>query len=295
MDIYQALKSYVSVIENNSFAAAAKALYRSPSQISKEVSWLEQHLGVTLIHRTTRKLSLSEEGQQFYQYAKESLFSFTDIKQQLQKSIKTPSGKLNITMPTAFGSNIMREIIVDYVKKYPDVNVNVHMSNEHVDLDESRFDLAIRTKQQPNDLYHMEPFIKVQRKVFASRKLLDQYGEPKNLKELASIPALIHSDMLSPYRWRFKQGQSVVMRPAMICNNLTTLLAGCINGIGCLYVSELQVKYSFLKGANNLKPILEKYWSEPLDLYFCYKKSDHIHKKIKLFIELTKKHLALNN
>ncbi len=283
MNLYRCMRSFVSVIEQKSFAKAARELYRSASQITKEINWLESELGVVLLHRTTRKLRITESGEEFYHYAQRTLTEYNNVKEQLRSQQDHITGKLVVTMPPLFAQFLILDHIPDFMRTYPQITLDLRLANRYIDLVAEKIDLAMRIDDLSKKVYWHKPFIKTQRGVFASPNYLKKHGTPKTINELANHQCLLHNEMTNPYLWTFKNNQQISVNGRYLCNDPTSLINMAINDFGLIYLGR-HVVMSHLNN-DELIEILQDFAPEPTQIIFCTPKQDFIPKKIHAFID----------
>lgn len=149
MDVFVAMKVFTAVVDAGSFAAAADRLNLSKAMASKYVSNLEDHLGTRLLNRTTRRLSLTESGTEYYQRSVQILSDVTEAEQVAGHASAVPRGTLKITMPLAYGQHRLGPVIAEYVRAHAEVKLDLSLSDRRVDLIDEGFDLAIRIGALP--------------------------------------------------------------------------------------------------------------------------------------------------
>jgi DNA-binding transcriptional LysR family regulator len=149
MDIVSGMKVFTAVVDNGSFAAAAGRLDMSRAMASKTVAALEDHLGTRLLNRTTRRLSLTEAGVAFYERSIQILNDIWEAEQVAGRAASEPRGTLKVTMPLAYGLHRLGPVIADYAERYPQVKMNLSLSDRKVDLIEEGYDVAIRIGRLP--------------------------------------------------------------------------------------------------------------------------------------------------
>lgn len=291
MDLYRCLRSFKDVIDQNSFAAAARKRYRPASQLSKEIAWLEAEVNSQLIIRTTRKLSLTEAGEQFYQYASKALNEYHDIKQALQQDDPL-SGQLRISVPVAFGESVITDVISQFMVQYPNIQLDVNFENRYVDLLDNNIDVALRTHKKNHQTYHYQFFVTSQRMIYVSPSCIAEHGVPKKPDDLEHYPCLLHSDMVAPARWSFITQQMVNVQERYRCNSVTSLVNAAVQGLGCIYLSAHQLQLMPYLARGELVPVLADFMPTPVDLYFCTAKQTYVPQKITAFIEFAEQQLG---
>ena len=196
MDLIEGMKVFTAVVEAGSFVAAADKLEMSRGMATRYVAQLETHLGVRLLHRSTRKLSLTEAGQDYHQRALLVLAMVEEAGSSVAQEAAKPRGVLRITTSVAFGVHHLGWLITDYLAKYPEVQIDVSLNDRSVDLIEEGFDLAVRVATR------IDPSL-IARKITHARVLpcaspayLKKHGSPKTPADLASHNCLSYACLL---------------------------------------------------------------------------------------------------
>ena len=149
MDLFGSMKMYVAVVDGGSFAAAADKLEMSRAMASKQIQKLEEHLGTRLLNRTTRRLSLTETGRAFYERSLQIIGDVEEAEQIAGQMTRRPQGVLRVTLPLSYGQHRLAAIIGDYTQAYPQVQLDISLSDRKIDLVEDGLDLAIRIGALP--------------------------------------------------------------------------------------------------------------------------------------------------
>jgi len=193
MDLFSCMTAYVKVVEHKSFQQAAHTLSVSPSYVSKQISWLERQLGVKLLQRSPRRLSLTEIGANYYQQCLKVLQEVEYAQGVTTRATGTPFGNLKVNAPVFFGNKHLPKAIVSFNRKYPDVSIDLHLSDEFVDLIEEGYDLGIRISSSLKDsnLIVRELLPDVEARACASTEYLALNGIPQTPKDLLDHNCLI--------------------------------------------------------------------------------------------------------
>jgi LysR family transcriptional regulator for bpeEF and oprC len=179
------IKIFIQVAQTKSFVEAANALGLSPPATSKAVASLETELGVKLLHRTTRSVSLTPEGERFYEVAHRLLSEMDDLAQELQDSLSEPRGRLKISMSAAYGRMWGTRILAQFLQAYPHISVELSLDDRDVDLAAEGFDVVIRVGALADSAnliarrLFLDPLV-----TCASPEYLDRYGQPQHPDEL---------------------------------------------------------------------------------------------------------------
>ena len=150
MNAFGAIPVFVAVVENDGFSAASRALGISKSAVSKRINQLENHLGVRLLHRTTRKLSLTEAGERYFEHAAQALTAAGQAEDAVTELQGEPQGKLKISSPMSFGRLHVAPLIPTFMKRYPKIRIDLVMDDRNIDLVAEGFDVAIRSGDMPD-------------------------------------------------------------------------------------------------------------------------------------------------
>ncbi len=230
---------FVRVVETGSFSTAAMELGMTPSAVSRQVSRLEQALSVKLLERTTRKLRLSESGSEAYQRCLEMVNAAKATMEVADKFVALPQGLLRVGMPKAFGKSVVTPLIPGFLERYPQVDVQLILTDRHVDLINDDADLVIRITSQPADGLVARPLMSIDQVLCATPSYLAQHGTPKQPQDLCSHSCLYLGENAGDSDWHFiRQGETTIIkvRGRYVVNHSEARLEGVLQnlGIGCL-------------------------------------------------------------
>ena len=294
MDKLVALEVFRRVVELESFSRAAEDLHLSNAAVSKNVRELEKALKTQLIQRTTRRLSLTETGQLYFQKVCSILDELSMVEETVSDLSTKPHGRLRVTAPMSLGLTHVATAIYQFQLAYPDIQIELSLSDRYVDLIEEGFDVGIRGGGANQDtslvMYRICEF---QRVVCASPTYLQQYGEPLSPKELEQHQCIIYSLARSPSEWSFWRGEEttvVNVSGSLKVNNSLAASQASIAGIGIIFLPIFVASDALKKGA--LQIILQEWSAEPLILYAIYQKHRQQSRKLQVFIEFISNALA---
>ncbi len=281
------LSLFVSVADMGSFNKAAHQVGLSTPALSKRISKLEQSLGVQLIHRTTRRLSLTEAGENLYQHAKNIEGQVNDAIDSVSAFSQGLSGNIRMSVPTISGELLLAEAIAVFCQKYPNITVDMRLENDFVDLIGEGLDLAIRTGALEDSSLIAKPLIQSNWVVCCSPSYLEIHGEPQNLEALKEHNCLAYTyQAKGSFDWRFtKNGkeESVRISGNLATNNAQALRKAALAGFGIVYVPRCCVYEDIQKGS--LVPILTHYKPRELGVYAIYPFTKYLPEKLKRLIE----------
>ena len=200
------LATFVLIIDQGSFTAAAKAAGSTPSAISRSVSRLEQALGSKLLHRTTRKLALSETGKMVYEHAQEMLNAAQMAMDSGSSRQQVAQGKLTVSVPKAVGRFVIHPLMADFLERYPDVDVCLRLEDRYMDLINDGIDLALRISQSPSPGLYGKALMPVSHVICATPTYLRQHGTPDTPQALREHCCISLGETPADSRWKFRLG-----------------------------------------------------------------------------------------
>lgn len=278
------LKLFVRVASTNNISKAGQALGLSPAVASVHINKLEDELGVRLIHRTTRKVSLTEEGKSFYPHAEDVLACIEAARSSVSVGNALPKGTLRVAAPASFGRMHLLPALNNFFKQYPELTIDLKLSDTIIDLVEGGFDIAIRNSALKDSSLIARKLTKDNRILCASPDYLSQYGEPKFPNDLNNHQCIT---LMGMDNWVFqtKKGQiSIKVKGNFRTDNGEAVRDACINGLGITINSS----WSAYKHINSgeLVPILRDY---PLisdtAIWAVYPSSRLLAPKVRAFID----------
>ncbi|MBO6826523.1 MAG: LysR family transcriptional regulator [Sneathiella sp.] len=283
------IREFISVVENRGFTAASKKLKISVAQVSRQVSALEDRLGAKLLQRTTRKVTLTELGTQFYQQCRPLVDALQDAENSVMDLQRKPVGTLRLTAPVAYGERILSPIISDFSALYPELTITVELSNQRLDLVEGGYDVAIRLGQLQSSSLIARKLKDRTLYVCAAPEYLDKYGTPHSLSELKQ-----HNCLLGTLdHWRLSDAgktRNVTVTGNIRCNSGPSLLIAALKANGIVQLPDYYVAPYLESG--ELVPLLQKFSPETEGIWAVYPENRHMLPKVKLFIDYLTLHLS---
>ncbi len=272
MDRLDGLTSFVAVVEAGQFSAAAERLGVGKSVVSRRLSELEEHLGARLLQRTTRRLSLTEAGREFYPRALQLLEDLAEAEQSVSSGQQALSGRIRFAIPLTFGLRHMGPLLNRFLQDHPGVMLDLDMDDGHVDLIQEGVDLALRIGRLEDSSLIALPLSPVRAVVVASPDYLDREGTPTTPEELQHHPWLCYSNLPEPQKIRLtdKSGRAYAMNIPlrMLANNGDLLLGTAIAGLG-ICISPTFIAYRAIQ-AGQLVPIMRDYRLPATTAYAVY-------------------------
>ena len=201
------LATFVLIIDQGSFTAAAKATGATPSAISRSVSRLERALGSKLLHRTTRKLALSDTGKMVYEHAQEMLNAAQMAMDSGSSRQQVAQGKLTVSVPKAVGRFVIHPLMAEFLERYPDVDVCLRLEDRYMDLIDDGVDLALRISQSPSPGLYGKALMPVSHVICATPAYLRRYGTPDSPQALREHCCISLGETPADSRWKFRLGE----------------------------------------------------------------------------------------
>ena len=283
-----------AVAENSSFTKAAQQLGVTGPAVSKQIKQLEERLSLTLFHRTTRSVTLTESGKQLFSALEKSNVELSSLIELLAEDRQRPFGKLKINAPMSFGEKFLAEPIAKFGKIYPDVTLEVEFDDKKVHLIEEGYDLIIRIGALESSTLIAKKLCNFSATICASPEFIDFYGMPATPEELQKLPAVIYTNSGTAIEYENPEGTrgSINSRPAIYANSLEMLTEATLKGIGYVRLPDFfNSKYlnngSLVSLLPNFKLLPER------GIYAIYPDRRYLPLKVRKFID----HLAtsMNN
>jgi DNA-binding transcriptional LysR family regulator len=288
MNAFGAIPVFVAVVENDGFSAASRALGISKSAVSKRINQLENHLGVRLLHRTTRKLSLTEAGERYFEHAAQALTAAGQAEDAVTELQGEPQGKLKISSPMSFGRLHVAPLIPIFMKRYPKILIDLVMDDRNIDLVAEGFDLAIRSGDMPASTLIARKLAPLRQVLCASPDYIDRYGMPVTPPELSERNCILFSYSGDANEWTLnKDGKSeaILVSGSYRVNNSEALLVALREGIGIGRLPTFVAGPDLRKG--NLVRILESYNIPDHTFYAVFPERQYLPAKVRAFLDFS--------
>lgn len=277
---------FAAVVDSEGFTAAAKTLDISTPVVSKRVSALEAALGARLLNRTTRRLSLTEAGRVFYQHCRRVVNEARAAEASVAHLQDEPRGLLRVTAPVSVGSTQLTRALVGFMHNYPEVEVELDLSDRRVDLADEGFDLSIRLTREPPPLMSARLLTNTQRVVCAAPEYWQKHGRPREPGELQRHSCIVYLPNNDFNLWYFDDGgglQSVPVQGRLRVNNATAMVEAALGGLGVVMLSSAIVGPAIAAG--RLEPVLESYSAPSAGIYALYLPNRYLPTKARVFID----------
>lgn len=286
---------FVEVINSGSFTQAALTSGHSTSYISKEINKLESRLGVRLMQRTTRSLSLTPEGEVYFQQCQQIIDDAEQAHNLLSGGQAQPKGTLRISCPTSFGMSRMQSIFSDFINLYPEVNLEIDLNDRKVDMIAEGFDVLIRASHQLDDSSLISRKIHSSDGIIvAAPSYLAKYGKPTTANELAGHSAITYSNIKNNNLWNLtnKDGkvETIKVNSRVQTNSSELEVSLCVAGHGVMLMPRFNLNGELERG--ELVQLLPEYQRSEVNVYVVYPSRKHMSAKVRSFIDFACSELA---
>jgi DNA-binding transcriptional LysR family regulator len=287
MDRFQEMRALAAVVEAGSFVGGADALQISKAAISRQVADLESRLGVRMLHRTTRRLSLTDDGQLFFARAKEMLAAIDEAESEISSRSGEPSGLLRINAPLTFGVLHLAPLWGRFAQLYPKVSLDIELSDRVVDLVEEGYDLAVRITNLPNSQLVSRRLASTRMVACASPPYLALHGTPAHPDELAQHEVISYSYWAARNEWTFTAPDdslvTVRTHARIHANNGDTCRAAALDHQGIILQPDFLVADDLRRG--DLVELLPTYRAMTLGIHAVYPSRKHLPIKTRRLVD----------
>ncbi len=286
MGRYEQLEAFVEVVDQQSFSGAGEKMGLAKSVLSRRVSELENRLGVKLLNRTTRKLSLTGAGEQLYQQASELIVGLLDAEQKVSDEQLSLSGRLKIAAPLSFGYRHLAGAISEFIKLHPDIDISLDLNDREIDLVAEGFDLTIRLGGLMDSTLIARKLGVIHFVTAASADYLKRHGEPQHPSDLVNHQGLMYSNISARQQWTYTDNkQTIIAIPhtRMSANNGDFLNRAAIQGLGIVSTPTF-LAHDYLR-SGELVPILQAFQPAGTGLYAIFPPGRLIPRRVKLLVE----------
>lgn len=287
MDKFQEMASFVAVVEAGSFVGASEAIGLSKAAVSRHVAELEQRLGARLLHRTTRRLSLTDDGQLFFARAKDMLAAVDEAESEISSRSGEPGGLLRINAPLTFGVLHLAPLWGRFARLHPKVSLDIELSDRVVDLVEEGYDLAVRITNLPSSQLVSRQLATTRMVCCASPQYLALHGTPEQPGDLARHDVISYSYFAARDEWTFTapDGNAVAVRTRarIHANNGDTCRAAALDHQGIILQPDFIVADDLRQGS--LVELMPGYRALTLGIHAVYPSRKHLPIKIRRLVD----------
>ncbi len=297
MDTFDGMRLLTEVVEGGNFSAAARALGMAPSSVARGIGALEDELGVRLLHRTTRKLSLTEAGRLYHERSKRILAEVDDARLSVTQLEAEPRGRLRLSAPVTFGRLHVAPALPGFLAGYPAVQIDLSLTDAFVDLVEEGVDLAIRIGELQDSSLIARRLARNVRVICGSPGYFERAGVPSAPADLGQHNCLVYKRQSNRAVWRLRDRQQtyeVEVGGSLWANNADALHTAALAGLGLVILPTWMVGQDVRRGA--LKVVFAAYQVSPgaLDtsIYAVFPYARHLSPKVRALVDFLVKRLS---
>jgi DNA-binding transcriptional LysR family regulator len=287
MDRLAAIEAFVRVSETQSFSEAARRLRSSKSSVSRQVAALEAELGARLFYRTTRSLTLTEAGRSYFERASRILADLEEANLSVSQLQSAPRGRLRVNAPMSFGFLHLAPALTDFLRRFPEVEVDVTLNDRFVDLVDEGFDVAVRIGSLADSSLVARRLAPIRRAVCASPVYLKARGVPASPDDLKTHDCLCYSNLAQAREWQFIRADGrpwpIEVRGRLSANNGDALKVAALKGLGFVNLPTFLVGSDLQAGA--LVTVLDQFLVQDITVNAVYPHSRHLSPKVRAFVD----------
>lgn len=285
MDQLHAIAAFIKIVDAGSITAAADAFEVSQPSMVRTLASLERDLGVRLLNRTTRRMSLTDEGRDFYERGKHIVAALEDARLSLSARRATPRGRLRIASSVAFGRLFVAPVVAAFLAEHAEIRIELLLLDRVVDLVEEGIDLAVRIARLPDSTLVAQPLGEAHRIVVASPALIRKTGVPKQPADLRHARCVTFTGLSSATQWPFAEGRKqaqVAIESVLATNQVDVAVAACESGAGYGCFNDYMVLAQL--NAGTLIRVLKKFESAPIPVNIVYPSARHQSPNVRSFV-----------
>jgi LysR family transcriptional activator of dmlA len=281
------LAFFVLLAQKASLSATAREIGITPPAVTKRLALMEQRLGVRLVNRTTRTVSLTGEGETYLAHARQILADIRAMEESIASHRSAPKGLLRVNATLGFGRTVIAPLISTFARRFPDVEVQLQLTDSPINLVEDAYDLGIRFGELPDTALRARKILSNRRYLCASPAYLKAHGQPQSPEELTQHQCIVHRQNDEAHNvWRFNKGrklETVKVHGALASNDGDVVLGWALDGHGILMRSEWDLAKYLQTG--RLQVVLPGHTLAPADLYVYYPSRQQLSAKVRTFID----------
>jgi len=296
MDKLKAMETFVSVAQRGSLTAAARAEGVAPAIIGRRLDALEERLGVKLMVRTTRRITLTHEGSAYLEDCQRLIADIANAEASVSAGGVRARGHLRVTAPAGFGRRHVAPLVPHFRERHPEVTISLNLSDRVIDLAAEGYDCAVRVGDLPDSSLISLRLADNRRLCVATPRYLQRHGRPQHPQDLARFDCLtLSSDASQTRGWAFqlpdsdgKAGELIHLRPGgpLDCSDGQVLYEWCLAGYGIAWRSTWEVESDIAAG--RLETVLDEYAAAPNGIYAVFPQRKHLALRVRLWIDFLK-------
>jgi DNA-binding transcriptional LysR family regulator len=285
MDKLRAMETFVRIVDRGSLTAAAETMSTSLPSVVRTLAALEAELGVRLLNRTTRRLSLTDEGREYFERCKRVLADIDEADAALSARRAAPKGRLRITAPVMFGRLRVAPLVAEFILKHPALQIELTLLDRIVDLVDEGIDAGIRIARLPDSTLVAVPVGQTRRVVCASPAYLKRAGTPKTPRDLMQHRCISFSGLAAGNAWSLGSGggAQIEVPTALATNQVDAAIDACLRGVGPGQFLCYQVQT--LLDVGKLKRVLQSFEPEPVAIQLVYPQARLLSANVRAFVD----------
>ena len=286
MNKLNAMQTFVQIVENGSLTKAADSIGTSLPTVVRTLAGLEEYLDTRLLNRTTRKITLTVEGKNYYDRCKKILSDIKEAEVALLDQAAQPSGKLKITASPTFGNIILAPLISEFLKQQPNLEIEMSLMDRNIDLIEEGIDVAFRIGGLSDSSMVAKKVGETRKVICATPELLNQLPEIKQPEDLSELPCVRFNGFGQSNLWQFyRQGQAfkVPVKGQLMCNQLHTIRKAVLAGQGLGWFLCYQVNELLNQG--ELATVLEEFEPQPSPINVIFSHTKLMSTRVRVFVD----------
>lgn len=287
MDRLHLINVFVSVVDANGFAGAARKLNISPPAVTRAISELEAHLGVRLLTRTTRVVRVTEAGARYVEDCRRILAELAEADESVSGLHASPRGRLTLTAPALFGALFVTPIVTEYLQRYPEVTASCWFLDRVVNMVDEGVDIGVRIGELPDSSLQAIRVGRVRRVICAAPSYLKRHGAPQTPDELTAHTIVSASGVTPTPEWRLVENGApklVKLQPRMTTTTNDSAVAAAVAGFGLTRLMSYQVAEHVREG--RLQVVLSEFETAPLPVHLVHREGRHASQKARAFLDL---------
>ncbi|GLR74199.1 LysR family transcriptional regulator [Aliivibrio sifiae] len=287
MDKYDCIKLFVRVAQLGSFTATANQLNLTQSAVSKKIAWLENRIGFTLFHRSSRKIQLTTQGAEYFVYCEKQIIEMEHTELRLKGELHQVSGELTLSVPSAMATMLLAEPISQFMSLHPNLTINVSVNDQQINLIKDNIDIAIRASVLEDSSYKARLLFQNKAIYFSSPTYLKNKTPPRTIDELKEHDCLTYSLMKPSNIWHFslpeKETIKTTINEIFKSDSSEMLLQMALLGHGIAALPSWMIEKYLVKG--ELIHLLSEYHAITLPMYALYKTDEFQPYRVRAFID----------
>jgi len=289
MNITRAMQVYMAVCEHQGFAAAGRMLNISKAMVSRQISQLEDHLNVRLLNRTTRKISLTESGLTYLDHCREIMEQIGSMEDHLGQMSQVPQGILRVSVPQYYGQYYIVPLMAEFLRLYPEVRLDLMLSDHFVDLVQERFDMVVRIGDPLENTLIARKISQTCHGLYAAPAYVEKYGIPQSPEALKEHKCLVYEQGMNLRPWCF--GSVELLPPYTIKSNSGEALSQmAADGLGLAFLPDILMK-NHLDNGRVIEITLDKA-PESSPILALYPSKSYMPLKLRVFIDFLVERLS---